>query len=138
MIKDKTKTFTTIQSHKSIGKGKLKKSEKAVIEYSATLDLTGNITIGDYTKISHGVVIFTHNHKWNHSRKRRSEIQKIEVTNLEIGEDVFIGINALIIGVEKIGDVAIIGAGAVVTKNVPAYEIWAGNPARKVGERKED
>jgi galactoside O-acetyltransferase len=39
-------------------------------------------------------------------------------------------------GVE-IGEGALVGAGAVVTKNVPAWEIWAGVPARKIGERED-
>ena len=34
-----------------------------------------------------------------------------------------------------IGNGAVIGAGAVVSKDIPDYEIWGGNPAKKVGER---
>ena len=47
-----------------------------------------------------------------------------------IGNDVWIGSNALIMGGVEIGDGAVIAAGAVVTKNVPPYAIVGGNPAK--------
>ena len=55
---------------------------------------------------------------------------------LEIGNDVWIGADVIILPkVTKIGDGAVIGAGAVVTKNVDPYTIVAGNPARKIRDR---
>ncbi len=53
-----------------------------------------------------------------------------EMGNTTIGNDVWIGANAIIMDDIVIGDGAIIGAGAVVTKNVPPYAIFAGNPAK--------
>lgn len=52
-----------------------------------------------------------------------------------VGNDVWIGIESLIMPGVHIGDGAVIGARAVVTKNVPPYEIWAGNPARCIKRR---
>ncbi|NLL54785.1 MAG: CatB-related O-acetyltransferase [Clostridiales bacterium] len=52
-----------------------------------------------------------------------------------IGNDVWIGQNALIRGGVAIGDGAVIGMGAVVTKDVGPYEVWAGNPARLIKKR---
>src|SRR5690606_26050320 len=52
-----------------------------------------------------------------------------------IGEYVVIFANATVCPGVTIGDGAVIAAGAVVTKDVPAWEIWAGVPARKIGER---
>ncbi len=52
----------------------------------------------------------------------------------EVGEGAAIGANATIICGIKIGKFALIGAGAVVTKDVPDYAIVAGNPARAVGD----
>jgi len=137
MEKNKNKNFTVIRAHKNIRVGKLIKDTSTVIEYSAILDLTGDITIGKYSHISHEVKIFTHKHKWNHSRGKRKDIQEIIPVNLNIGEDVFIGVCSILIGVSNIGDGAIIGAGSVITKDVPAYEVWVGNPAKKIKERKE-
>lgn len=52
-----------------------------------------------------------------------------------IGNDVWIGTNALIRSGIKVSDGAIIGMGAVVTHDVGPYEIWGGNPARLLGRR---
>lgn len=52
-----------------------------------------------------------------------------------IGEYVLIGTNAVILPGVTIGDGAVIGAGAVVTKDVPPWEIWAGNPAHFIRVR---
>jgi maltose O-acetyltransferase len=53
-----------------------------------------------------------------------------------LGDRVWIGYRAIILPGVTIGEGAVVGAGAVVTKNVEPYAIVAGNPARKVGERK--
>ena len=55
-----------------------------------------------------------------------------------IGNDVWIGAEALIMGGVKIADGAVIGARSVVTKDVGAYEIWAGNPSRLIKKRFND
>lgn len=58
-------------------------------------------------------------------------------TPLEIGEDVWIGARAIILpGCKRIGGHSIIGAGAVVTKDVPNYAIVGGNPAKVLKMRK--
>jgi acetyltransferase-like isoleucine patch superfamily enzyme len=55
-----------------------------------------------------------------------------------IGNRVWIGYRALILPGLKIGEGAVVGAGAVVTKDVEPFAIVAGNPARKIGERNKD
>lgn len=52
--------------------------------------------------------------------------------HVEIGEDVRVGQGALFKPFVKVGDRARIGMGAVVIRDVPAGEVWAGNPARKL------
>lgn len=52
-----------------------------------------------------------------------------------IGNDVWIGANTLIKDGITIGDGAVIGMGSVLTHNVPPYEIWGGNPAKKIRDR---
>ncbi len=47
----------------------------------------------------------------------------------------WVGVNAVIKSGVTIGDGAVIGAGSIVTKDIPAYEIWAGNPAHKIRDR---
>jgi acetyltransferase-like isoleucine patch superfamily enzyme len=53
----------------------------------------------------------------------------------EIGNDVWIGYGSTIMQGVKINDGAIIAAGSVVTKDVAAYEIYGGNPAKKIADR---
>ena len=61
----------------------------------------------------------------------------IKKTNLIIGDEVWIASRAIILpSVNKIGIGAIIGAGSVVTKDIPPFSIVAGNPAKVIGKRK--
>lgn len=55
-----------------------------------------------------------------------------------IGNDVWIGDNVLIKAGVTIGDGVIIGMGSVVTKDIPSFEIWGGNPARLLKKRFDD
>ncbi|MDQ6859824.1 MAG: acyltransferase [Verrucomicrobiota bacterium] len=50
-------------------------------------------------------------------------------------EDVWLGANVVVLRGVRIGRGAIVAAGAIVTKDVPGFEIWGGIPARKIGER---
>lgn len=115
--------------------GRLVLAAHASIHPSAEIDLTANVLLSEHAVITQGVKIFTHKHLWNHSRRLRDEIEQIETVPLLIGPDVYIGTDAMILAVSEIGEGAIIGAGAVVTKDVPPFEVWAGNPARKINER---
>lgn len=54
---------------------------------------------------------------------------------VHIEDDVFIGLNVIICNSVTIGKGAIIGAGSVVTKDIPPYQVWAGNPARFIKNR---
>jgi acetyltransferase-like isoleucine patch superfamily enzyme len=54
---------------------------------------------------------------------------------VSIGDDVWIGYGAIVLSGARIGRGAIIAAGAVVTGEVPPYEIWGGNPARRISRR---
>lgn len=70
----------------------------------------------------------------------RTIIQRIDLyqdlpAKAEIGNDVWIGSNAVVMGGVKIGDGAIIGAGTIVTKDVPSYAIVVGNPAKIIRYR---
>ena len=136
-VVDYTK-FRVTTNHREIGVGKLvcARPETVSIGGLVTFDLTADVILGDHVEIATGVQIFTHKHYWNHSRGLRKDVQAISFNPLTIGNDVFIGVGAIILGgVGWIGRGAIIGAGSVLTKPVPEFEVWAGNPARKIGER---
>lgn len=130
--------FHTTKAHTDLGQGELTVPPKGMnyrIGDGTVLDLTGNITIGEDTEIASGVRIFTHKHFWNHSKGLRKDIQKVTKHDLVIGKDVFIGTNAQLIGIDYVGDGAVIGAGAIVTKNVEPFTVVAGNPAKIIGKR---
>jgi len=55
---------------------------------------------------------------------------------VQIGSDVWIGANCTILGGVQIGDGAVVGAGSIVNKDIPAYAIAVGNPARVIKYRK--
>ncbi|BEP62540.1 acyltransferase [Variovorax sp. V213] len=96
------------------------------INSDVKLDHTGGLTIGDKTLISEQVIIYSHDHGLN-PRSKPIPIQKI------IGREVWIGARAIVMpGCKEIGDRAIIGAGALVTRDVPAGSIVAGNPAKVI------
>jgi len=92
----------------------------------------GGIVFGDNVVISSGVYILTHSHQFSKSNWRDlPEITPGQPTI--VSDDVFLGINAVILpSCKRIGRCSVIGAGSIVTEDVPDYEIWSGNPARKV------
>jgi len=126
------------RSHADIGYGELTllgpEPDKARISNGVFIDLTGNVTIGANSEIAENVRIYTHKHHWV-GRGLRKDNNVIDFWSISIGNDAFIGANSILIGARIIGDGAIIGAGSIVTRDVPPYEVWAGNPAKKIGER---
>ncbi|PJM72917.1 acetyltransferase [Bifidobacterium primatium] len=88
----------------------------------------GGITIGDGTFIGPNVQLITTNHDRNPYNRPTTISHPIT-----IGERVWIGAGAIILPGVGVGDNAIVGAGTVVTHDVPADAIVAGNPARIIG-----
>lgn len=107
--------------------------------------MPGPIRVGRYCSIANSVKSAPINHPYDaltthpvlFERKFGGVDEDIFYDDvLVIEDDVWIGHNALIMpGCKFIGRGAIVGAGAVVTKDVPAYAIMAGNPARKIKNR---
>lgn len=92
------------------------------------------ITIGNHVKIAQGVVILTHDYSWA-TLKRVYEGAILGASGkVSIGNNVFIGMNAIIARGVTIGDNVVIGAGSVVTKDCLPNGVYAGNPARRIAE----
>ena len=85
----------------------------------------GGIEIGDGALIGHNVVLATINHDLNPKENRKNHYAAIK-----IGAHVWIGSNATILPGVTIGDYAVVAAGAVVTREVPAMTVVGGVPAR--------
>ncbi len=92
----------------------------------------GGIEIGDGTLIGHNVVLATINHDLNPEKNRKNHYAPIK-----IGAHVWIGSNAVILPGVTIGDHAVVAAGAVVTRDVPAMTVVGGVPAKVMKEVKE-
>ena len=86
------------------------------------------VRIGDYTLFGPGVQILTPLHPLDAALRRKQEYGK----PIEIGADVWVGGGALILAGVHIGARAVIGAGSVVTRDIPQDVFAAGNPCRVV------
>jgi len=86
------------------------------------------VKVGDFTLFGPAVQIYTATHPMNAELRRKLEFGK----PVEIGSDVWVGGGAIICPGVKIGSKAVIGAGSVVTRDVPDQTFAAGNPCRVI------
>ncbi len=98
---------------------------------NTTIDITRPylLKIGSNCKITSGVVILTHDFSYSVLRRYFDKIVG-ECSPTTIGNNCFIGMNAVILGGVTIGSNVIIGAGSIVTQDVPSNVVVAGNPAK--------
>jgi len=94
-----------------------------------------NVTIGNDVLMAPGVQLLSENHNFSSLDLPIREQGNIE-GKIEIGNDVWIGTNAIILPNIKVGNHAIVAAGSIVTKDVPEYAIIGGNPAKVIKYRK--
>lgn len=99
-------------------------------------EMNGPITVGKNVMMGPEVIIYTTRHKHDRTDITMIEQGMDKVLPVTIGNDVWIGRRAIIMPGVKIGDGCIIGAGAIVTHDVPSYCIVAGVPAKVVKRRK--
>lgn len=92
------------------------------------------VRIGAGTRIASGARIIAFEHGMEPSRSIRE--QNTRSLGIHIGSDVWIGANAGVTDGVTIGDHAVIGMGAVVTRSVPPWSIVAGVPAKVIGDRR--
>ena len=123
---------------------------RSVIEsYCCINNAVGDVTIGDYTRIgihctvigpvcignhvnlAQGITVTALNHNFADTNRRIDE-QGISTKPVVIGDDVWIGANAVILPGVTIGRHVVVAAGAVVTKDVPDSCVVAGVPAKVV------
>lgn len=91
--------------------------------------IIGPVRIGNHVNIAQGVVVSGLNHNFHDSTKRIDE-QGVSTSQIAIGDDVWIGANAVVTAGVTIGNHCVIAAGSVVTKDVPDNTLVAGCPAR--------
>jgi acetyltransferase-like isoleucine patch superfamily enzyme len=123
-----SKIIQTIRFKKYQLQGYSNIAKTVILESKLRLDKVypQGIYIGENTLIASGTTILTH----EHVKRDKINPRNPWVTNTYIGKKCFIGIEAIILPGIKIGDEVIVGAGTVVTKDIPSNSIVVGNPGR--------
>ena len=104
----------------------------------ANCSIPTGVTIGDHVMMGIDILMFTNEHRHDDITVPMGLQGRTEVEPIVIEDDVWIGSRSLIMKGVRIGHGAIIAAGSVVTKDVPPYEIWGGNPAHFLKSRLPD
>ena len=91
------------------------------------------IEIGSRTEVSFGVSFITHDGSTIVFRNQDRYKKVLRFGKIRIGSGCFIGANSTILPGVTVGNGSIVAAGAVVSRNIPAGEIWGGVPAKKIG-----
>lgn len=94
----------------------------------------GQVHIGNYVMIAAHVMLAGGNHRFD-DRTRPMMHQGHTCLGIVIEDDVWIGANVVVVDGVRIGKGAVVGAGAVVTRDVPSYAIVVGNPAKLIKYR---
>ncbi|PKN58607.1 MAG: acyltransferase [Deltaproteobacteria bacterium HGW-Deltaproteobacteria-14] len=102
----------------------------------ATLDGgRAGLVIGDGTRIANGATLFAYDYGLDPTTAIMD--QPVTSRGIRIGADVWVGAGAGITDGVTVGDHAVIGMGAVVTRDVPDWAIMGGSPARVIGDRRD-
>lgn len=111
--------------------GRINIGKNVLLAKHVFIDYSGNVTIGDNVQLTNGVIIESHSHPFHSDYKKSRSI--VEQSSITIGEGVVVGSRAIIMPTcHNIGKFARIGAGAVVTKDIPDYAVAVGVPAKIV------
>ena len=103
--------------------------KETFINYNCTILDTAPVKIGDYVQIAPNVSIYTAGHPVHPATRNTLYEYGVGVT---IGNNVWIGGNVVICPGVTIGDCSVIGAGSVVSADIPAWSVAAGNPCRVI------
>ena len=109
--------------------GAIKIGKNCVIGYFNTL--IGPITIGNNAMTSQNVVLSAINHQYENIDLPPIK-QECKVKKISIADNAWIGANSVVLCGVSIGKHSIIGAGSVVTKDIPPYSVAVGSPARVI------
>lgn len=97
----------------------------------------GKVRLGNEVRVASGAQILGFNHTFD-DLLRPVYKQPIERQGIEIGDDVWIGANAIVVDGVEIGSHSIVGAGSIVTRSVQEWSVVAGNPAKIIRSRLTD
>ena len=109
--------------------------DRVFVGFGCEFNVRRRVEIGADCLIASGCKFIDHDH--GTARRDVPMREQTEGAEAEIilGNDVWLGVNVVVLKGVRIGRGAIVAAGAVVTKSVGDFEIWGGIPARKIGDR---
>ncbi len=116
---------------------KLSIADGVIIETGTIINASGGMKIGNHTVISSYCSIWTSNHRFYDGEKLPFDDTSL-IDGVSIADCVWIGHRAMVVPGVNIGEGAVVGMGAVVTKDVPPLAIVGGNPARVIKMRDTD
>lgn len=123
----------------NLEKGAMFNGEVSIGDYSGIgvdCEMNGPVLIGKYVNMGPEVVVYTQNHSSSRTDIPMQKQGYDDIRPVVIGNDVWIGRRVIILPGVQIGDGCIIGAGAVVVKDIPPYSVAVGNPAKIAKLRK--
>ena len=91
------------------------------------------IRIGDDAMVGSGCKFIDHDHGLDLGLPMK--LQPVPIAPITLEDDVWLGVNVVVLRGVTVGRGAVVGAGAIVNRDVPPNEIWAGVPAKKIGSR---
>ncbi len=91
--------------------------------------IIGPVTIGSHVNLAQGITVTALNHNFE-APERRIDEQGVSTQQVTIGDNIWIGANAVVLPGVTVGNHSVIAAGAVVTKDVPPHSLVAGVPAK--------
>ena len=110
--------------------------DRVFVGFGCEFNVRRRLDIGSDCLIASGCKFIDH----DHGTARRDIPMREQADGAEAGivleEDVWLGVNVVVLKGVRVGRGAIVAAGAVVTRDVAPYEIWGGVPARKLAERR--
>ena len=106
--------------------GQIEIGERIFTNTNVSITAMERIRIGNHVRIANNVVIVDHDHDY------ANDLSKFLKKEVIIGDDVWIGANAVILSGVHIGEHAVVAAGAVVNHDVPPYAIVGGCPAKVI------
>lgn len=106
---------------------------RTFIGRATEFNIVDGVRIGAHALIGAGCKFIDHDH--GVAPDQPIGEQRVTHAPICVGREAWLGASVIVLQGVSIGDGAIIGAGAVVTRSVPAGEIWAGVPARRLGSR---
>ena len=114
-------------------KGKILVGENTAFNHNVHINASvgGEINIGKYVLVGPNVIMRTANHKFSDSNiliRNQGHV----IGDIIIEDDVWIAAGAILLSGIKIGKGAVIGAGSVVTKDIPSMAVAVGNPAKVI------